>query len=94
MPLGRSRKCLRAKEVRKEFVFEEEKKLKDIPDEKSWAKRGKIVCFIVLVGMSVETSGIVPSMSKMEAAHSSETSSLYKTTRRHIPQYPSIQWIH
>jgi hypothetical protein len=28
----------------------------------------------------------------MEVAHSSETSSLYKSTR-HISQYPNIQWI-
>jgi hypothetical protein len=92
MPLGGSRKRLRATEVRKEFVFEEEKKLKDFTEEKSWAKRGRIGCFMVLVGMSVETPGIAPSTVKMEAAHFSETSSLYKTTRRHIPHYPNIQW--
>jgi hypothetical protein len=92
MPLGGSRKCLRAKELRKEFVFEEEKKLKDFPEEKSWTRRGKIRCFMVLVGMSVETPDVATSRSKMEVAHSSETSSLYKSTR-HISQYPNIQWI-
>jgi hypothetical protein len=86
MSLGGQENVLRAKEVRKGFVFEEEKKLKDFPDEKSCAKRGRI-----LVGMSVETPGRCPSRSKMEAAHFSETLSLYRTTPRHIPQYPNIQ---
>jgi hypothetical protein len=34
--------------MRKEFVFEEEKKLKDFPEDKSVAKRGKIGYFMVL----------------------------------------------
>jgi hypothetical protein len=47
--------------VRKGYVFEAEKKLNDFPDEKSWAKRGRIGCLMVLVGMSVETPGRCPS---------------------------------